>query len=107
MPNLKGKPLRDALAETEASTKAYEWFGEEAKRVYGDIIPAPAANRRFLVVKQPVGVCGFITPWNFPSSMIARKAAAALAAGCTIVIKPSEDTPYSALALCQVNHFKV
>lgn len=97
-----GKPLLDSNAEINASAKAYEWFSEEAKRVYGDIIPAPQENKRFLVTKQPVGVCGFITPWNFPSSMIARKAGAALAAGCTIVIKPSEDTPYSALALCRL-----
>lgn len=97
-----GKPMRDALVEIEVAGKAYEWFSEEAKRVYGDIIPSPALNKKFFVVKQPVGVCGFITPWNFPSSMIARKTAAALAAGCTVVIKPSEDTPYSALALCQL-----
>lgn len=97
-----GKPLRDAMAEIETSIKAYDWFSEEAKRTYGDIIPSPVPNRRLLVVKQPVGVCGFLTPWNFPSSMLARKAAAALAAGCTIVVKPSEDTPYSALALAQM-----
>lgn len=90
------------MAEIETSIKAYDWFSEEAKRTYGDIIPSPVPNRRLLVVKQPVGVCGFLTPWNFPSSMLARKAAAALAAGCTIVVKPSEDTPYSALALAQM-----
>lgn len=94
-----GKPLADALTEIETSIKAYEWFAEEAKRTYGDLIPAPAPNKRFMVVKQPIGVCGFLTPWNFPSSMLARKASAALAAGCTFVAKPSEDTPYSALAL--------
>ena len=94
--------MREALVEIESSANAYDWFSEEAKRTYGDVIPSPAAHKRFLVVKQPVGVCGFVTPWNFPASMIARKAAAALAAGCTIVIKPSEDTPYSALALCQL-----
>ena len=99
---LKGKPFRDAITEIEFSAKSYEWFAEEAKRVYGDVIPSPAPSKRFIVVKQPVGVCGLLTPWNFPASMIARKAAAALAAGCTIVIKPSEETPYSALALCQV-----
>ena len=101
---LKGKPIADATAEIESSIKAYEWFAEEAKRVYGDIIPAPVSSKRFLVVKQPVGVCGFLTPWNFPSSMLARKAAAALAAGCTFVVKPSEDTPYSTLALAKVSH---
>jgi acyl-CoA reductase-like NAD-dependent aldehyde dehydrogenase len=83
-----------------------EWFAEEAKRVYGDVLPVVIANRRSLVLRQPVGVCGFITPWNFPSSMILRKAGPALAAGCTIVIKPAEDTPYSCLALCDVNNNK-
>lgn len=97
-----GKPLADALVEIETSIKAYEWFAEEAKRTYGDMIPAPVANKRFLVVKQPIGVCGFLTPWNFPSSMLARKASAALASGCTFVAKPSEDTPYSALALASM-----
>lgn len=97
-----GKPMADAMAEIEASIKAYEWFAEEAKRVYGDIIPAPVSSKRFLVVKQPIGVCGFLTPWNFPSSMLARKASAALAAGCTFVVKPSEDTPYSTLALARL-----
>lgn len=93
-----GKPIADAKAEIESSIKAFEWFAEEAKRTYGDIIPSPVASKRFMVVKQPVGVCGFLTPWNFPSSMLARKASAALAAGCTFVVKPSEDTPYSTLA---------
>ncbi|CAF0964219.1 unnamed protein product [Brachionus calyciflorus] len=97
-----GKPLRESLVEIDSSAKSYEWFSEEAKRAYGDVIPSPAPNKRFLVVKQPVGICGFITPWNFPAYMIARKTAAALAAGCTVVIKPAEDTPYSALALCQL-----
>lgn len=80
-----------------------EWFAEEAKRIHGDVLPVAVANRRSFVLRQPVGVCGFITPWNFPSSMILRKAGPALAAGCTIVIKPAEDTPYSCLALCDVN----
>lgn len=97
-----GKPINEALVEIDTSTKAYEWFSEEARRVYGDIIPSPAATKKFLVMKQPVGVCGILSPWNFPSSMIARKVSAALAAGCTVVIKPSEDTPYSALALAQI-----
>lgn len=97
-----GKPTADAAAEVESSIKAYEWFAEEAKRVYGDIIPAPVSSKRFMVVKQPIGVCGFLTPWNFPSSMLARKASAALAAGCTFVVKPSEDTPYSTLALAKM-----
>lgn len=97
-----GKPLSDATAEIESSIKAYEWFAEEARRVYGDIIPSPVSSKRFMVVKQPIGVCGFLTPWNFPSSMLARKASAALAAGCTFVVKPSEDTPYSTLALAKM-----
>jgi acyl-CoA reductase-like NAD-dependent aldehyde dehydrogenase len=80
-----------------------EWFAEEAKRIHGDVLPVGLPNRRSFVLRQPVGVCGFITPWNFPSSMILRKAGPALAAGCTIVIKPAEDTPYSCLALCDVN----
>jgi acyl-CoA reductase-like NAD-dependent aldehyde dehydrogenase len=97
-----GKPLREALGETQASINAYEYYAEEAKRINGDILQSPIANKRFLVVKQPIGICGILTPWNFPSSMIARKVAAALAAGCSVVIKPSDETPYSALALCQL-----
>ena len=79
-----------------------EWFAEEAKRVYGDVIPAASMDRRIVVLKQPVGVVAAITPWNFPNAMITRKAGAALAAGCTIVIKPASATPYSALALAQL-----
>lgn len=97
-----GKPMADAMLEIESSIKAYEWFAEEAKRTYGDMIPSPVKTKRFVVVKQPVGVCGFLTPWNFPSSMLARKASASLAAGCTFVVKPSEDTPYSTLALAKL-----
>jgi acyl-CoA reductase-like NAD-dependent aldehyde dehydrogenase len=90
-------------AGTIARLSSYiEWFAEEAKRIHGDVLPVAVANRRSFVIRQPVGVCGFITPWNFPSSMILRKAGPALAAGCTIVIKPAEDTPYSCLALCDV-----
>jgi succinate-semialdehyde dehydrogenase/glutarate-semialdehyde dehydrogenase len=79
-----------------------EWFAEEAKRVYGDTIPAPSADKRIVVVKQPVGVVTAITPWNFPNAMIARKAAAALAAGCTFVVKPASETPLSALAMAEL-----
>ena len=79
-----------------------EWFSEEAKRVYGDILPPMARNKRMLITKQPVGVAALITPWNFPIAMITRKAAAALAAGCTAVAKPSEETPFCALALAEV-----
>jgi succinate-semialdehyde dehydrogenase/glutarate-semialdehyde dehydrogenase len=95
----QGKPLAEAKGEVVYGASFVEWFAEEAKRVYGDIIPAPAADRRILATREPIGVCAAITPWNFPMAMITRKAAAALAAGCTMVIKPSELTPYSALAL--------
>lgn len=92
-----GKPLAEAKGEIALGVKYIRFFAEEAKRVYGDVIPSPWGDRRILVTKEPVGVVGAITPWNFPNSMIARKLGAALAAGCTMVIKPSEFTPYSAL----------
>lgn len=79
-----------------------EWFSEEAKRVYGDVLPAHMKGRRVLVIKQPVGVAALITPWNFPLAMVTRKVGAALAAGCSAVLKPSEETPLSALALAEV-----
>ncbi|XP_040519066.1 succinate-semialdehyde dehydrogenase, mitochondrial [Gallus gallus] len=94
-----GKPLKEAEGEVLYSASFLEWFAEEARRVYGDVIPASAKDRRILVLKQPVGVAAIITPWNFPSAMITRKVGAALAAGCTVVVKPAEDTPLSALAL--------
>jgi succinate-semialdehyde dehydrogenase/glutarate-semialdehyde dehydrogenase len=94
----QGKPLPEALGEITFGASYIEWYAEEAKRVYGDIIPG-ATDKRLLVIKQPVGVCAAITPWNFPSAMITRKAGPALAAGCTMVIKPASQTPYSALAL--------
>ncbi len=93
-----GKPLAEAKGEVASAAKFFKWFGEEARRIYGDVIPSPWAGKQILVTKQPVGVVGSITPWNFPTSMIARKASAALAVGCTIVIKPASQTPYSALA---------
>ncbi|MFD1694606.1 NAD-dependent succinate-semialdehyde dehydrogenase [Roseibium aestuarii] len=93
-----GKPLAEAKGEITGGAKYIRFFAEEAKRVYGDMIPSPWADRRIMVTKEPVGVVGAITPWNFPNSMIARKLGAALAAGCTMVIKPSEFTPFSALA---------
>jgi succinate-semialdehyde dehydrogenase / glutarate-semialdehyde dehydrogenase len=96
----QGKPLREAQGEIEYAASFLEWFGEEAKRVYGDTIPATRGNQRITVVRQPVGVCAAITPWNFPSGMVTRKVAPALAAGCTIVLKPAPQTPFSALALC-------
>ncbi len=95
----QGKPLAEARGEIAYAASFIDWFAEEGKRVYGDTIPSPWPDRRLLVLKQPVGVCAAITPWNFPAAMITRKAAAALAAGCTMVVKPAEQTPLSALAL--------
>ena len=95
----QGKPLAEARGEIAYAASFLEWFAEEGKRAYGEVIPSPAKNRRLLVLRQPVGVCAAITPWNFPSAMITRKVGPALAAGCTIVVKPSELTPLSALAL--------
>ena len=93
-----GKPLAEAKGEVAYAAAFFKWFGEEARRIYGDVIPSPWADKRIVVTKEPVGVVGSITPWNFPTAMIARKAAAALAAGCTVVAKPASQTPYSALA---------
>ena len=93
----QGKPLAEARGEVEFGASFVEWFAEEAKRLYGDLIPGPTADRRFVVIKQPIGVCAAITPWNFPLAMITRKVAAALAAGCSMVVKPSEETPLTAL----------
>ncbi|WP_436025468.1 NAD-dependent succinate-semialdehyde dehydrogenase [Trinickia sp. LjRoot230] len=95
----QGKPLAESKGEIQYAASFLEWFGEEAKRVYGDTIPSPAADKRIVVVKEPVGVCVAITPWNFPAAMITRKVGPALAAGCPIVVKPAEATPLSALAL--------
>ena len=96
----QGKPLPESRGEIAYAASFIEWFAEEAKRVYGDVIPSHGPDKRIVVLKQPIGVCAAITPWNFPTAMITRKAGPALAAGCTMVIKPSELTPYSALALC-------
>jgi succinate-semialdehyde dehydrogenase / glutarate-semialdehyde dehydrogenase len=98
----QGKPLSEALAEVLSAAAYVEWFAEEAKRVYGDTIPMSQEGKRIVVLKEPVGVCAAITPWNFPSAMIARKTAPALAAGCTVIVKPSELTPFSALALAEL-----
>ena len=98
----QGKPLAEAKGEIAYGASFVEWFAEEAKRVYGDIIPHHAPGKRILVLKQPVGVVGSITPWNFPNSMITRKCAPALAVGCPVVIKPAKMTPYSALALAEL-----
>ena len=93
-----GKPLAEAMGEIAHGAGFFKWFAEEARRIYGDTIPSPWADTRIVVSKHPVGVVGAITPWNFPNSMIARKLAAAMGAGCTMVIKPASQTPYSALA---------
>ncbi|TCS37057.1 succinate semialdehyde dehydrogenase [Paucimonas lemoignei] len=98
----QGKPLAEARGEVAYGASFIEWFGEEGKRTYGDVIPSPAGDKRIIAVKQPVGVCAAITPWNFPIAMITRKAAPALAAGCTMVVKPAEATPLSALAVAEL-----
>ena len=95
----QGKPLAEARGEIGYAASFIQWFGEEAKRVYGETIPSPVASQRIVVVREPVGVCAAITPWNFPAAMITRKAGPALAAGCTMVIKPASQTPLTALAL--------
>lgn len=98
----QGKPLAEAQGEVAYGAAFVEWFAEEAKRVYGDVIPEPVPGRRIVVIKQPIGVVAAITPWNFPIAMITRKCAPALAAGCPVVIKPAESTPYCALALAEL-----
>lgn len=98
----QGKPFTEAKGEIKYGASFIQWFAEEAKRVYGDVIPGQTNKNRIVVIKQPIGVVGAITPWNFPNAMITRKIAPALAAGCTIVLKPAEDTPLSALALAQL-----
>jgi succinate-semialdehyde dehydrogenase / glutarate-semialdehyde dehydrogenase len=98
----QGKPLAESKGEIVYSASFIEWFGEEGKRVYGDVIPGHQADKRILVLRQPVGVVAAITPWNFPSAMIARKVAPALAAGCTFVCKPATQTPYSAFAMAEL-----
>ena len=98
----QGKPLAEAKGEIAYAASFIEWFAEEAKRVYGETIPGHQPDKRIIVLKQPIGVAAAITPWNFPAAMITRKAGAALAAGCTMVIKPAAETPYSALALAEL-----
>ncbi|XP_064195042.1 succinate-semialdehyde dehydrogenase, mitochondrial isoform X1 [Anguilla rostrata] len=97
-----GKPMKESLGEIAYSASFLEWFSEEANRVDGDVVSSNAKNRKIILLKQPVGVASIITPWNFPSAMITRKVGAALAAGCTVVVKPAEDTPLSALALAEL-----
>ncbi len=98
----QGKPLAESRAEIAYAASFLEWFAEEGRRVYGELIPPHQADKRLLVMRQPIGVCAAITPWNFPAAMITRKAGAALAAGCTLVLKPAEQTPLSALALAEL-----
>ncbi len=98
----QGKPLAESRGEVTIAAAYIEWFAEEARRIYGDVIPTIGNDRRIVVIKQPIGVCAAITPWNFPCSMITRKVAPALAAGCTVVIKPAQATPFSALALAEL-----
>ena len=104
MTSEQGKPLAEAKGEVLYAASFVEWFAEEGKRAYGETIPAVAADKRMLVIKQPIGVCAAITPWNFPAAMITRKVAPALAAGCTVVVKPAEQTPLTALALAELAH---
>ncbi|MER2622578.1 MAG: NAD-dependent succinate-semialdehyde dehydrogenase [Accumulibacter sp.] len=99
-----GKPIGEARGEVAYGASFVEWFAEEGKRAYGESIPSPTADRRLLTIRQPVGVCAAITPWNFPLAMITRKVAPALAAGCTVVVKPAEQTPLTALALARLAH---
>ncbi len=98
----QGKPLAESKGEIAYAAAFIEWFAEEGKRIYGDTIPSHAADKRIVVIKEPIGVCAAITPWNFPAAMITRKAGPALAAGCTMVVKPATATPYSALALAEL-----
>ena len=98
----QGKSLAESRGEVAYGASYIEWFAEQAKRIDGDVIPAPSGDKRIICIKQPVGVCASITPWNFPNAMIARKAAPALAAGCSIVIKPASETPLSALAMAEL-----
>ncbi len=98
----EGKPLGEARGEVEYAASFIRWFAEEARRIYGDVIPAPRGAQRIVVLKQPIGVCAAITPWNFPAAMITRKAGPALAAGCTMVVKPASQTPLTALALAEL-----
>ena len=98
-----GKPISESIGEIAYAASFFEWFSEEAKRVYGDVIPSHQHDRRTLVIKQPIGVVGCITPWNFPSAMLARKIAPAIAVGCSVVAKPAPETPFSALALAYLS----
>ena len=100
---LQGKPLQESRGEVLYGASYLEWYAEEAKRICGDIIAPPSKEKRILIAKQPVGVAAMITPWNFPLALVLRKVSAGLAAGCTCVVKPSEETPLVALALAEVS----
>src|SRR5436190_985348 len=104
MTSEQGKPLAESRGEVAYGASFIEWFAEEGKRIYGDVIPQTQAGRRIIVLKQPIGVVAAITPWNFPNAMITRKCGPALAAGCPIVIKPPAETPLSALAMAELAH---
>ncbi len=95
----QGKPLAESRGEVAYGAAFIDWFAEEGRRTYGDVIPSHARDKRIVVLKEPIGVVGCITPWNFPIAMITRKVGPALAAGCTVVVKPASQTPFSALAL--------
>ncbi|XP_008475372.1 succinate-semialdehyde dehydrogenase, mitochondrial-like [Diaphorina citri] len=99
-----GKPIPESLGEVDYGNAFIDWFAEEARRSYGEIIPSPIKSKEMLLIRQPIGVTSLITPWNFPYAMITRKAGAAMAAGCTCVVKPAEDTPYTALAIAELAH---
>ncbi len=100
----QGKPLYESREEAEGAAQFIEWYAEEGKRLYGETVPASATNKRIIVIRQPVGVTALITPWNYPATMVARKAAPALAAGCTLVLKPASQTPLTAVALVRLAH---
>src|SRR5262249_38676793 len=100
----QGKPLAESRGEVAYAASFIEWFAEQGKRIEGDMLESPNAAQRIMVLKQPVGVCAAITPWNFPAAMITRKVAPALAAGCTMVLKPASQTPLTALALAELSH---
>lgn len=102
MTSEQGKPLAEARGEIAYAASYIQWFAEEARRIYGEVIPSPWQDKRIIVTREPVGVCAAITPWNFPSAMITRKVAPALAAGCTIIVKPASQTPLSALAMAEL-----
>jgi len=104
MTSEQGKPLAEAKGEIAYAASYIEWFAEEARRVYGEMVPSPWQDKRILVTREPVGVCAAITPWNFPAAMITRKVAPALAAGCAIIVKPAEQTPLSALAMAELGN---